>query len=150
VTGTAPPHLIVKWQKRDVWQKAMVADNSPEYLVSLSRYVDNPEFLKLIIPRMRPDDPLLQSYRSRPTAPLNCPLTAFAARQDDFVYLDEISDWAEYTTGGFQVIQVDGDHWFLDRNRKQITTILRDLAAGIAPVEHETGGQPRMLLAPDP
>ena len=30
--------------------KAMVADNSPEYLISLSRYVDDPEFIKAILP----------------------------------------------------------------------------------------------------
>ena len=28
VTGTAPPHLIVKWQKREVMLKAMVADGT--------------------------------------------------------------------------------------------------------------------------
>ena len=46
VTGTIVPHLIHLWQNREVMLKAMIADNSPEYLVSLSRYVDDPEFLK--------------------------------------------------------------------------------------------------------
>jgi surfactin synthase thioesterase subunit len=151
VTGTAPPHLIVKWQKREVMLKAMVADNSPEYLVSLSRYVDNPELLAAIIPRMRRDFPLLQSYRPQAGPPLDCPITAFSARQDDMVYADEIGEWSGHTRERFELIEVDGDHWFLDRNRKLITTTLGELAAGIARAsEGETDGQPRMLLAPDP
>jgi len=151
VTGTAPPHLIVKWQKREVMLKAMVADNSPEYLVSLSRYVDNPELLAAIIPPMRRDFPLLQSYRPQAGAPLDCPITAFSARQDDMAYADEIREWSGHTRDRFELIEVEGDHWFLERNRKRITTTLRDLAAGIAQAaERETGGQPRMLLEPEP
>jgi surfactin synthase thioesterase subunit len=151
VTGTAPPHLIVKWQKREVMLKAMVADNSPEYLVSLSRYVDNPELLAAIIPPMRRDFPQLQSYRPKAGAPLDCPITAFSARQDDMAYADEIREWSGHTRDRFELIEVEGDHWFLERNRKRITTTLRDLAAGIAQAaERETGGPLRMLLEPEP
>ena len=118
VTGTVAPHLIHLWQKREVMLKAMVADNSPEYLISLSRYVDDPEFLKAIIPLMRRDWLLLKNYRFQEVAPLNCPITAFAARQDDMVYTDEVREWARHTDGGFDLIEVDGDHWFLNRNRR--------------------------------
>ena len=133
MTGTIAPHLIHLWQKREVMLKAMVADNSPEYLVSLSRYVDDPEFLKSIVPLMRRDWPLLKSYRFQPAAPLGCPITAFAARQDDMVYTDEISEWSRHTAGGFELIEVDGDHWFLNRNHALITATLRDISATVAP-----------------
>src|SRR5439155_1532831 len=123
------PHLIRKWQTRDVMLKAMVADNSPEYLVSLSRYVDDVEFLKAILPGMRRDYPLLMGYRHQPNALLNCPITAFAARQDEMAYTDEIREWSQYTQSGFELIEVDGDHWFLNRNRDQITARLQEIAA---------------------
>ena len=129
VSGTLPPHLVHLLQKRDTLLKAMVVDNSPEYLISLSRYVDDPEFIKSILPLMRRDYPLLKSYRFQPTSPLNCPITAFAARQDDMVYTDEIREWARHTCGRFELIEVDGDHWFLNRNRERITATLHDIAA---------------------
>ena len=78
---------------------------------------------------MRRDYPLLKSYRFQPTSPLNCPITAFAARQDDMVYTDEIREWARHTCGRFELIEVDGDHWFLNRNRERITATLHDIAA---------------------
>ncbi len=129
VTGTAGPHLMHLWQKREVLAKALVVDNSPEYLVSLSRYVDDAEFLKSIIPLMRTDYPLLQNYQYEDVAPLSCPITAFAARHDDMVYTDEILEWARHTNSRFDLIEVDGDHWFLNRNRELILATLVEIAA---------------------
>ncbi len=128
ITGTVAPHLIHLWQKREVMLKAMVADNSPEYLVSLSRYVDDAEFLKSIIPLMRRDWPLLKNYRYQSDGPLSCPITAFAARQDDMVYTDEIREWSQHTEDPFDLIEVDGDHWFLNRNHALIANRLQTIA----------------------
>lgn len=130
VTGTEAPHSVPMWQKREIMLKAMVPENNPEYLLSQSRFVDDPEFFKrIIVPGMRRDMPLLQSYRYRASPPMNCHMTAFAARKDDMVYTDLIREWSEYTTGQFELIEVDGDHWFLDRNREMITTAFYEIAA---------------------
>lgn len=129
VTGTESPHMVPLWQKREIMQKALVPDISPEYLLSQSRYVDDPDFFqRIIVPGMRRDMPLLKSYRFLPSSPLNCPITAFAARKDDMVYTDLIREWSEYTNSGFELIEVDGDHWFLDRNRELITATLHSIA----------------------
>ena len=90
-------------------------------------YVDDPEFIKAILPGMRLDFPLLKNYRFLPSPPLQCPITAFAARQDDMVYTDEIREWTQHTIGGFELIEVDGDHWFLDRNRERINAVFHNL-----------------------
>lgn len=129
VTGTVAPHLIQVWQNRTVILKSMVADNSPEYMISLSRYVDDPEFLKSILPNFRRDWPLLKNYRFEPLPRLSFPITAFAARQDEVVYVDEVKEWAQHTDGGFELIEVDGDHWFLNRNRELITAAFHEIAA---------------------
>lgn len=129
VTGTVAPHLIHIWQNRTVILKSMVADNSPEYMISLSRYVDDPEFLKSILPNFRRDWPLLKNYRFQPLSRHSFPITAFAARQDEVVYADEVREWAQHTDGGFELIEVDGDHWFLNRNHELITAAFHEIAA---------------------
>jgi surfactin synthase thioesterase subunit len=106
----------------------MVADNSPEYLISLSRYVDDPEFIKSILPLMRRDYPLLKGFRYEPQPPASFPITAFAARQDDMVYSNELQEWRQHTEAGFELLEVDGDHWFLNRNRDLIVAKLEDIA----------------------
>ena len=80
------------------------------------------------MPLMRADWPLLKNYRFCPDAPLNCPITAFAARQDDMVYTDEIREWERHTGAGFELIEVDGDHWFLNRNRERILAKFQEIA----------------------
>ncbi len=131
VTGTEAPHEAPKWQKREIMLKAMVPENSAEYLLSQSRYVDDAEFFKMILPGMRRDMPLLQTYSFRESAPFDCPMTAFAARQDDMVYTDRIREWSAYTHAGFELIEVDGDHWFLDRNRELITATMYEIARSV-------------------
>ncbi len=149
LTGTVAPHRIHLWQKREVMLKAMVADNSPEYLISLSRYVDDPEFLKSIIPLMRRDWPLMKNYRFQPAAPLDCPITAFAARQDDMVYTDEICEWSQHTNGEFELIEVEGDHWFLNRNRDLIIATIQEIAARHQRIKSDRGLQSsRELISP--
>ena len=100
---------------------------SPEYLLSFSRYVDDTEFLKSILPLMRKDNPLLVSHRFEGRLPFDLPITAFAARQDDMVYSDEIREWVKHTRTQFKLIEVDGDHWFLNRNRDLIMKTLQDI-----------------------
>ncbi|MFL5245248.1 MAG: SDR family NAD(P)-dependent oxidoreductase [Gemmataceae bacterium] len=132
VTGTTTPRGIEKWKSREVLLKGMVADNDLEYLMSISRYVDDPEFFKAIRDPMRRDFPLLASYRFEPMSPLRCPISAFAARQDDFAYIDEIREWSHHTESDFELIEVDGDHWFLNRNRDLLKAKLCEIAGGAA------------------
>ena len=144
ITGTVAPHLMYLWHNREVMLKVMVAENSPEYLISLARYVDDQEFLKEIIPLMRRDHKLMMSYRYQAKPPLLCPITAFAARQDDMVYTDEIREWAQHTDAGFELIEVDGDHWFLNRNRERILAKFEEIADRSC----RAIGEPKALLGP--
>lgn len=131
VTGTVAPHLVELWQRREVMLRVTVAENSAEYLMALSRHVEDPTFVRAILPLMRRDTPLLMRYAPPPLAPLPIPITAFAARQDDMVYPDEIAPWAAHTSASFHLEEVDGDHWFLSRNRARIVEVLEELAAGL-------------------
>ncbi|KAK5214208.1 hypothetical protein LTR41_000400 [Exophiala xenobiotica] len=127
VTGTIAPHLIRLWQKRDVLLRIMAEDYSPDYLLAVSRYVDNADFVRSILPLMRRDTPLLLGYQIEEEEILDVPITAFAARQDDMVYPDEVAAWKTYTKE-FKLVEVDGDHWFLHRNRKLLLETLAAMA----------------------
>ncbi|KAJ5592205.1 hypothetical protein N7537_009109 [Penicillium hordei] len=125
VTGTIAPNLIKRWQTRGVILQVIPQDFSPEYAMAISRYIDDVEFLRSILPAMRKDAPLLLNYRFSEEDPLDIAITAFAARQDEVVYPDEVAAWGTHAKE-FNIFEVDGDHWFLHRNRN----ILRDTLAG--------------------
>jgi surfactin synthase thioesterase subunit len=124
VTGTIAPQLIRHWQRRDVLLHVLTEDPNLEYMFATSRYVDDADFTRSILPGMKKDAPLLLGYRYDETeAPLDVPVTAFAARQDEFVYPDEVGAWRVHEKD-FKLIEVDGDHWFLNRNRKLLSKAL--------------------------
>jgi acyl transferase domain-containing protein/surfactin synthase thioesterase subunit/NADPH-dependent curcumin reductase CurA/NADP-dependent 3-hydroxy acid dehydrogenase YdfG len=128
VTGTIAPHLIHIWQHRDVLLRFMAEDWSPEYLMAVSRQIDSPEFVRSILPGIRLDMPLLLGYNYEAEPRVDIPITAFAARQDEFVYPDEVDAWRELATD-FRLVEVDGDHWFLNRNHELLRSTLAALAA---------------------
>lgn len=127
ITGTAAPDYLRVWQRRDVLLRVAVEDNTPEYLLSLSRYLDNPSFVMSILPLMRRDMPLLMSYRYQAEKAFPVPITGFSARQDDIVYRDEMEPWRQQTTAAFELLEVDGDHWFLLRHKTLIEAKLNEI-----------------------
>jgi polyketide synthase 12 len=120
ITGTIAPQLTLKWKERDVISQTAVETNSEERLLSLMNYIDDVEFLKRILPVMRKDMPLIMSYRYEELEKLHCPITAFAATQDEVVLVDEVRQWEAQTSSEFTLEVVEGDHWFLSRNRELV------------------------------
>ncbi|KAI9036258.1 Acyl transferase/acyl hydrolase/lysophospholipase [Aspergillus affinis] len=127
VTGTIAPHLISTWKKRDILVESFREDIQPEYLLAVARYVENADFMRSILPLIRQDVPLLLKYHFKEEEPLDTTITGITARQDDIVYPEEVAAWKTHAKG-FNLIEVDGDHWFVYRNRK----LLRETLATIA------------------
>ena len=127
--------------------KALGAENNAEYLLSLSRYVEDAEFIRSILPIMRKDTPLMMNYRYEPEAPFDFPIVAYGARQDDMVYLDEISPWANLTAARFELHEVAGDHWFLNKNRLAIVAQLEQMRLPAWYLSHLTSPPPLSEVA---
>ncbi|RDA91998.1 hypothetical protein CP533_6042 [Ophiocordyceps camponoti-saundersi (nom. inval.)] len=126
VTGTIAPCLGHVWQKRDVLLQGLYENLNPEYMLAVSRYVDDADFVRSTTHGISKDGPMLLSYRYDDSEEaLDVPITAFAAMQDDVVYPDEMDEWRREAGGAeFRLIKVDGDHWFIHRNRKLIRETL--------------------------
>ncbi|MDN5202950.1 SDR family NAD(P)-dependent oxidoreductase [Fulvivirgaceae bacterium BMA10] len=120
ITGTIAPQLTKGWKKRDVINETSIESNSEEKLLSLMNYIDDVEFIKRILPVMRKDMPIIMTYPYTPLEPLDIPITAFAADKDEVVLINEVACWKEQTKSNFTLEVVEGDHWFLSRNKKLI------------------------------
>jgi len=121
ITATMPPHLITVWQNRDMMRRLLTHENDAQYLASMVRYIENPEFFARILPTMRRDMTMLELYKYREQPRFDIPITTWTARQDDMVYQDEIEQWKQHTTKGFEINLVDGYHWFLNSNKEAIS-----------------------------
>ncbi|MDO1449031.1 SDR family NAD(P)-dependent oxidoreductase [Rhodocytophaga aerolata] len=126
ITGTIPPQLTKRWKETDSIRETAVFTNSEEKLLSLMTYIDDVEFLKRILPVMRKDMPLIMSYRYEEQALFDFPIYAFAADKDEVVLVEQIRSWKQQTASTFSMEVVEGDHWFLSRNKELILSRLTE------------------------
>jgi medium-chain acyl-[acyl-carrier-protein] hydrolase len=92
--------------------------------------LQNQELLGLLIPILRADFQLSETYEYQPEAPLAAPMAAFGGLGDPFINREELEAWAEHTTAGFRVRMFPGDHFYLNTNRG---LLLQALARELAP-----------------
>lgn len=88
--------------------------------------LENAELMELLIPTLRADFALLETYVYTPQVPLNCPITAFGGLQDSEASSDEIQGWQEQTNATFSLQMFDGDHFFLHSAQSQLLQALSE------------------------
>lgn len=75
------------------------------------------ELVDVIVPALRADLTVLETYEYHDAAPFDCAITAYAGRQDPHVEEAVLARWKEHTTGGFSAVMFPGDHFFLQQDR---------------------------------
>lgn len=75
--------------------------------------LDHPELMQLMIPLLRADFALIQTYVYSLEPPLDCPITAFGGIDDVEVSQAHLEAWREQTSASYALRMLPGDHFFL-------------------------------------
>lgn len=75
--------------------------------------LENAELRQLLLPILRADFAVSQTYAFTPGPPLNCPLTVFGGLRDE-VSREELEGWREHTASAFKLRMFPGDHFFVN------------------------------------
>ncbi len=85
------------------------------------------ELMDLVIPMLRADFILSDSFADPDPAPLPIPLLAFAGIGDAEVAVEDVAAWERLAGAGFALHPLPGDHFFLHQHRQKIVqTLLYD------------------------
>ncbi len=95
------------------------------------------QFLDAMLPMLRSDCTLVETYVFRPHVPLSCPVTAFGGLQDQEVFPEDVGAWSRHTTGPFRAHLLPGDHFFVNSARSDL---LRLLVSALGSAGAEQGG----------
>jgi medium-chain acyl-[acyl-carrier-protein] hydrolase len=87
---------------------------------------DDPRLLMMMMPMIRADVELLQTYEYLADAPLDCPITVFGGLQDQVVALAGLMGWRKQTTAQAILHLLSGDHFFINTNRQPFLELLSD------------------------
>jgi medium-chain acyl-[acyl-carrier-protein] hydrolase len=80
--------------------------------------LENDELMDLLLPTLRADFALCETYAYSPGPPLDCPVSALGGLGDDTVSRQDLDAWREQTTGPFRLRMLPGDHFFLQTNQR--------------------------------
>ena len=139
--GLSPVHLFVSGRRAP----QLVDPDRPihglleaEFVEELRRLGGTPEavlqdadMLQLILPVLRADFAMCETYAYAGWDPLDCPITALGGWQDPKARCDELAAWHEQTQAGFRLQMFPGDHFYL---RSAHDLLLETLAQELVPL----------------
>jgi len=84
----------------------------------------NKELMDIVLPSLRADFALFESYRYLSGPSLNCPISAFGGLSDQRVSRDDLEAWRDQTTVSFTIRMFPGDHFFLKSTQSLLLQVL--------------------------
>jgi medium-chain acyl-[acyl-carrier-protein] hydrolase len=111
----------------------------------------NMELMELLLPVLRADVQMIETYAYEPGLPLDCPITAFGGLGDIDLRVEDLDGWHAHTNSCFETKLFPGEHFFIQSVPKEVLgTISRclNLASdfgshrgfGNNPSSHSPGG----------
>lgn len=91
---------------------------------------DHPELLELLLPAIRADFSLADSYEYADEPALDCPLRVYGGSLDREAREDELLAWQAHTTQSFDLTMLPGGHFVIVSHEREITGAI---AAELAP-----------------
>jgi len=92
-----------------------------EFLVELRRLNGSPgkvledmELMQIMLPILRADFAVYETYVYATEPPLDCPISVFGGLQDHRVSRGDLEAWCDQTSASFSLQMFPGDHFFLN------------------------------------
>ena len=146
--GPMPRHLFVGGRpapQEALEEELIHALPHDEFIAALRRYAGTPEeilqnaeIMELIMPLLRADFSLGETYAYVPEPPLDVPISAYGGVRDDEVPPEQIESWREQTSSRFHCRMFPGDHFFINGDRaavlQELSRELRTVIGAAEPV----------------
>jgi medium-chain acyl-[acyl-carrier-protein] hydrolase len=127
-SGRRAPHLprteplTYNLQESEFFEKLRELDGTPEEVF------ESAELMKLMLPILRADFEVVQTYQHEPGEPLDCPFSVYGGLQDSYVQKEHLKAWSSHTASTFKLRMFPGNHFFIRTAQHQLlTSIAEDL-----------------------
>lgn len=115
LSGCRPPHAIrtPKSPIHGLPDRELLAALQDRYGGIPTVVRDNPEIWKVLLPALRADFQMIETYTYVEEPPLDVPMLVLGGTEDPVVSAAQLMEWRQYTTRDFSVRQFPGGHFFL-------------------------------------
>ncbi len=126
VSAFRAPHLPA--------ERALSALPDAEFVAEIARLGGTPpellgdaELMEAMLPALRADFALAESYRHKPRARLAVPIVAMGGAADPWVGAEALGGWAAHAGAGFRLRLFRGGHFYLVEERGEVIAELARL-----------------------
>jgi len=116
VSGRGAPQLrlddppVHALSESELMERLRELDGTPEEVLS------NTELMRLVLPVLRADFAVCETYVYHAEPPLDCSITAFGGLKDGSVPREALEAWREQTRSFFTLYMFPGNHFFLNED----------------------------------
>lgn len=116
VSACRAPHIPERCPLHHLDDNALMQNLAAYNGTPDSLFEEHPELLELLLPMMRSDFTLAETYLPSlsDAKTLDCPITAFLGQDDPTVLEEDMSPWANYSAKSFALKALPGDHFYLN------------------------------------
>lgn len=132
--GLAPAHLFVSGRRApQIENNDPLTYNLPEgaFIEEIGRFngtpqeaLEHPELMQALLPALRADFAVCQTYAYTEEPPLECPISVFGGLQDHDAPREYLEAWREQTTASYSLRMFPGDHFFLRKFQPLLLSLL--------------------------
>jgi medium-chain acyl-[acyl-carrier-protein] hydrolase len=127
VSGQSAPSLgLMAPRVSDLPADEFVAQLRQRRHVLPATAIGDPDVLQMLLPIVRADVAIAESYRYEPESPLACPLIACDAAADPHASRTDVEGWKRETTGRFSIQRFGGDRSYIQREHEALTGLVRN------------------------
>ncbi len=114
VSGAAAPHLAPSRAPLHQLDDDALAEALQEFGGAPREFLTNPALMKLILPAIRADLTVQETYTCEPAARLNVHFTVIAGYDDPDLRIQDLTPWGRHcSVGAIEVLQFDGGEFYL-------------------------------------
>jgi medium-chain acyl-[acyl-carrier-protein] hydrolase len=114
LTACRPPHtIVIKEPLHKLPDAELISVLQARYGGIPAVVRDNPELQKLLLPALRADMQMIETYTYLQEPPLDVPLLVMGGTDDPAISASHLQEWQRYTTQACDVRLLPGGHFFL-------------------------------------
>lgn len=92
-----------------------------------SDVLQSAELMSLLLPRIRADVAMAESWKYEKTLKINCPLFVFGGDNDVSVSEDDLSGWQLESENKIRIFRFSGDHFFIETDKIAVMSKIRQV-----------------------
>lgn len=125
VSGQSAPHLPdPEAPIRDLPDREFISEVRQRYEGFPEELLRDDEMMGLMLPGLRADFTMKETYRYFDGPLLECPISSFGGHQDGSASVDELTAWRDRTCRAFSFRMFPGGHFFVDSARESVLTLV--------------------------